>query len=153
PVARKHGYNLSMRGCVAALFSSILVLSLSAQCNYSLGYSGPFRASYLDLAIDGSDLWTATSYGVQLFNRSVDPPSLVASIAVPGITRVIRVANGTAYAGSSTRIYAIRRNGKTLSISGSVDAGATINDILATPLDLYVATANGLFQYDLLNAT
>jgi hypothetical protein len=142
-----------MRGCAAALFSSILVFSLSAQCNYSLGYSGEFRASYLDLAIDGSDLWAATSYGVQLFDRSVDPPPLVASIAVPGITKVIRIANGVAYAGSGTRIYAIRKNGKTLSIAGSVDAGATINDIVATPLDLYVATANGLQQYDLLNAS
>jgi hypothetical protein len=142
-----------MRGCVAALFSSILALSLSAQCTYLLGYSGEFRASYLDLTIDGTDLWAATSYGVQLFDRSVDPPSLVASTAVPGITKVIRVANGVAYAGSSTRVYAIRKNGKTLSIAGSAEAGATINDMVATPLDLYVATANGLRQYDLLNAS
>ena len=34
---------------------------------------------------------------------------------------------------------------------GSFDAGATVNDILVTTTHLYVATANGLRQYDLLN--
>lgn len=138
-----------MRGCVAALFSILLVLPAIPQCNYSPSYSGAFRASYLDLAIDNNDLWTATSYGVQLYDRSVDPPVLVAAIGVPGITRIVRVANGTAYAGSGTRIYAIRKNGKSLTIASSVDAGANVNDIIATPLNLYVATSNGLQQYDL----
>jgi hypothetical protein len=140
-----------MRGCVKAVLVLLLSFPIFAQCNYSLGYSGPFRASYLDLAIDGNDLWAATSYGVQLFDRSVDPPALAASVAVPGITRVVRVANGMAYAASGTRIYAIRKNGKSIAIAGSADAGATINDILATPLDLYVGTTNGLRQWDLLN--
>jgi hypothetical protein len=138
-----------MRGCVAALFSILLVVPTIAQCNYSPSYSGAFRASYLDLAIDNNDLWAATSYGVQLFDRSVDPPVLVSAIAIPGITRIVRVANGTAYAGSGTRIYAIHKNGKSLTIASSIDAGANVNDLLATPLNLYAATANGLQQYDL----
>src|SRR5436305_13093425 len=135
-----------MRGCVAVLFSSFLALSVSAQCNYSLGYSGAFRASYLDVAVDGNDLWAATSYGVQLLDRSSDPPALAASVAVPGITRAVRVVGGVAYAASGTRVYAIRKSGKSIAIAGSVDAGATVNDIVATPLALYVATANGLGQ-------
>src|SRR5438105_2211545 len=139
-----------MRGCVAAL-SIFFAVSISSQCTYSLAYSGAFRASYLDLSIDGNDLWTATSYGVQLFDRRVDPPALVASIAVPGITRVVRAANGMAYAGSGSRVYAITRNGNALAIAGSVDAGANVNDIVFTPIDLYVGTSNGLWQYDLLN--
>jgi hypothetical protein len=138
-----------MRGCVAALFSFLVVLPIVSQCNYSPSYSGAFRASYLDLAIDNNDLWAATSYGVQLFDRSVDPPALAAAIAVPGITRIVRIANATAYAGSGTRIYAIRKNGRSLTIAGSVDAGATVNGVVATPLSLYVATSNGLQQYDL----
>ena len=72
-----------VRGCVAAIAILLSLPSLS-QCTYSLGYSGAFRASYLDIVIDNNDLWAATSYGVQLFDRSVDPPALVASIAVPG---------------------------------------------------------------------
>ena len=35
----------------------------------------------------------------------------------------------------------------------AIDAGATINDLLLTTLDLYVATANGLSQWDLLDPT
>ena len=142
-----------MRGRAAVLLLSLLFVSrLSAQCGYTATYSGEFRASYLDLAIDGNDLWTATGYGLQLFDRSVDPPALVASIAIPGTTRVVRVVNGIAYAASGTKIYAIRRSNRTLSIAGSVDTGATVNDLLATPLDLYAATSAGLQQYDLLNA-
>src|SRR5436189_2599061 len=108
-----------MRGCVATIAILLSFPSLS-QCTYSLGYSGAFRASYLDLSIDGNDLWAATSYGVQLFDRSVDPPALVASIAIPGITRVVRVAGGVAYAGSGSRIYSISRNGNALAVAGSI---------------------------------
>ena len=141
-----------MRGCVkASLLLVLLALPAFPQCTYSLGYSGAFRASYLDLAVDNNDLWAATSYGVQLFDRGVDPPALVASIAVPGITRTVSVTGGIAYAGSGTRVYVIRKNGKSLTIAGSFDTGANVNDIIATPLDLYVATSNGLRQYDLLN--
>ncbi|HEY2093086.1 MAG TPA: hypothetical protein VGJ81_14460 [Thermoanaerobaculia bacterium] len=145
-----------MRGCVA-VFLTILFLSspLAAQCNSSLVYSGAFRASYLDLAIDGSngnDLWAATSYGVQLFDRSVDPPALVASISVPGVTRVIRMVNGVAYAGSGSSVYVIHKNGKALSITASYDAGATVNDLVVTPAQYaFIATANGLRAVDLLN--
>src|SRR6476661_9253892 len=109
-----------MRGCVAAVLtvlflSTILsIVPLAAQCNSSLVYSGPFRASYLDLAVDGNDLWAATSYGVQLFDRSVDPPALIASVGVPGITRVVRAVNGAAYAGSGSSVYVIHKSGKTL---------------------------------------
>ena len=91
-----------MRGCAAAVLLLFLGLPLAAQCNSSLVYSGPFRASYLDIAIDGNDLWAATGYGIQLFDRSVDPPALVTSISVPGMTRVVKAVNGVAYAGSGS---------------------------------------------------
>src|ERR1041385_6867914 len=103
-----------MRGCVAAVLLLIVGSPLAAQCNASLVYSGAFRASYLDLAIDGNDLWVAPSYGVQLFDRSVAPPALVTSISVPGVTRVVRAVNGVAYAGSGSSVYVIHRSGKTL---------------------------------------
>src|SRR5437764_12686743 len=141
-----------MRGCAAVLLVLFLGSPLSAQCNSSLVYSGPFRASYLDLAIDGIDLWAATGYGVQLFDRSVDPPALVTSISLPGITRVVRAVNGTAYAGSGSSVYVIQKSGKVLSIAGSYDAGATVNDLVVTPaLYAFIATANGLRAVDLLN--
>lgn len=141
-----------MRGCAAVLLLLFLGSPLSAQCNSSLVYSGPFRASYLDLAIDGNDLWAATGYGVQLFDRSVDPPALVTSISLPGITRVVRAVNGTAYAGSGRSVYVIHKSGKALSVTASYDAGATVNDLVVTPaLYAFIATANGLRAVDLLN--
>jgi hypothetical protein len=142
-----------MRGCAVVLLLLLFLSSpLSAQCNSSLVYSGPFRASYLDLAIDGNDLWAATGYGVQLFDRGVDPPALVTSISLPGITRVVRAVNGTAYAGSGSSVYVIHKSGKALAITANYDAGATVNDLVVTPaLYGFIATANGLRAVDLLN--
>jgi hypothetical protein len=142
-----------MRGRAAVLILLLLLpVPLFAQCNFTLAYSGEFRASYLDIAVDSNDLWAATAYGVQLFDRSVDPPSLVASLALPSVTRVIRALGGVAFAGSGTSVYAIHRSGRTLSITGSYDAGATVNDLVATPAQyVYVATANGLREVDFLN--
>ena len=92
-----------------AVAVSLLFLPVVAfpQCNLTQVASVPFRASYLDIAIDGNDLWAATSYGVSLYDRSVDPPALIVSLPLPGVTRVVRAANGVAYAGQ--RVNALRR--------------------------------------------
>src|SRR3954451_19195134 len=140
-----------MLGRVAVAVSFILITATAfPQCNLTQVASVPFRASYLDLAIDGNDLWAATSYGISLYDRAVDPPLLIASLPLPGITRVVRVANGTAYAGSGSTLFVVRKNGRALQLVRGIDAGATINDLVLTPLDLYVATSNGLSQWDLL---
>jgi hypothetical protein len=141
-----------MLGRVAVAVSLLLIPAVAfPQCNLTQVASVPFRASYLDVAIDGNDLWTATSYGVSLYDRSVDPPALIASLPLPGITRVVRAANGIAYAGSGSTLIAVRKNGRALQRSPGVDAGAAINDLLLTTLNLYVATSNGLTQWDLLD--
>ncbi len=144
-----------MLGRVAVAISILLLFPAAAfpQCNLSQVASIPFRASYLDLAVDGNDLWAATSYGLSLYDRSVDPPALVASLPLPGITHVVRATNGRAYAGSGTTLYVVNKNGRSLQLVRGIDAGATINDLLLTTLDLYVATANGLSQWDLLDPT
>jgi len=145
-----------MLGRVAVVVSLLLIPAVAfPQCNLTQVASVPFRASYLDLAIDGNDLWTATSYGISLYDRSVDPPALIATLALPGITRTVRAANGIAYAGSGSTLFVVRKNGRALQLVRGIDAGApvnaTINDLLLTTLDLYVATSNGLTQWDLLD--
>src|SRR6185369_17223842 len=62
-----------MRGRVAAILL-LFLCSVPAfpQCNLSPVYSGQFRASILDVAADNNDLWAATSYGVALYDRTVD---------------------------------------------------------------------------------
>jgi len=135
---------------ISLLFSSLAVFP---QCNLTQIASIPFRASYLDVAVDGNDLWTATSYGVSLYDRSVDPPALLVTLALPGVTRVVRVANGVAYVGSGATLNVIRKSGRSLQLVRTVDVGATINDLLITTNYLYVASSNGLTQRDLLDLT
>lgn len=143
-----------MLGRVAVAVSLLLFPAVAfSQCNLSQVASIPFRASYLDIAVDGNDLWAATSYGISLYDRSVDPPALVVSLPLPGVTRVVRVANGLAYAGSGSKLFILRKNLRTLQIVRTIETGGTINDLLLTTLDLYVASATGLSQWDLLDPT
>ena len=145
-----------MRGRVAVLILlSFCILDSPAfsQCNYSLVDSAPFRATVYDVSIDGNDLWVATGYGVSLYDRSVDPPKLSAEVAVPQTTKLVRAANGTAYAAGGDGIAVIRKNGKQLQLASSFTAPDVVNDLLLTPNYLYVATKNGLAQYDLLDPT
>lgn len=130
------------------LFSLSLATTAIPQCNYRLESSAALRSSYLDAVVEGNDLWTATGYGVQLFDRSSDPPRLVTLAAVPGVTRSIDVRSGVAYAGSGTAVYVLRRAGAGLEIVGSVESGATVNDVVASSGTLFVATTNGLLFFD-----
>jgi hypothetical protein len=142
-----------MRGRVTAAILFLILISSPAvpQCNLAPAYSAPFRASFLDVTIEGNDLWAATSYGVALYDRTIDPPKLSASIAVPGVTRVVRVAGGVAYAGSGSSVVLVRKSGNGLTLGASLDAGAVVNDLLFTPVAVYAATANGIVQIDLLD--
>jgi hypothetical protein len=143
-----------MRGRVLVLLGLSLLflpLSLSAQCNYTPVFSGPFRSTVLDLALDDSYLWAATSYGVSLFDRSVDPPALLSTVAIPGPTASVRAASGVAYAGSGTSIFVVRREGRTAKLVRSVGVGGSVNDLLLASRYLYVAGSNGITQLDLLD--
>src|SRR5256712_6460114 len=143
----------NMRARVLAVLSFLLALPALPQCNFTPVFSDQFRSSILDLAIDGNDLWAATSYGVALYDRSVDPPRLVAAVAVRGATRLLRLGNGLAYAGSGNSLAVLRKNGRALQLIRTVDAGAPVNDIAVTTLALFVATRNGLAQYSLTDPT
>jgi len=143
-----------MRGRAAILVVlPVLLLSSPAfsQCSDSLVASVPFRSTAYDVFIDGNDLWLATGYGVALYDRSVDPPTLSSEVSVPQTTKLVRAANGTAYAAGGAGIAVIGKNGKQLQLMSSFTAPGTVNDLLLTANDLYVATSNGLWQYDLLD--
>lgn len=139
----------------AVAVSLVLFLSAGAafpQCDFTQRYSGQYRSSVLDIAIDGNDLWAATSYGVQLFDRSVTPPRSIDLVAIPGITRVVRASAGISYAGSGSAIFVLRRSGDGIAIVNSVDAGGTVNDLLLAAGYLYAATSNGVVQFSLGDA-
>jgi hypothetical protein len=139
-----------MRACAAVLIG-LLAIPAFPQCNISPVFSTQFRSTFNDLAIDGNDLWTATSYGVSLYDRGVDPPAFVASLALPGTTRVVRVLNGSAYVASGNAVAVVQKNGRALKLVRTTDAGAQVNDLAVTGAAVYAATANGLAQFDLLD--
>lgn len=142
-----------MRGRVAAvpLLSLLLVFPLLADCNFTLGYSGQFRATVFDVAVDGSYLWTATGYGVQLLETSAAGPRILDSVPLPGSTRVIAAnGNGLAYAGSGSKLIVLRRNGSQIEVVRSLEAPGVINEILITS-HLFAATRSGIAHYDLVD--
>lgn len=139
-----------MRGCVKAVFV-LLVLSFpihaSAQCSWVPRFSGQFRTTALDVAVQGGFVWVATGYGVQLLadGRIVD------SVPLPGTTRVIAVdTNGYAYAGSGDDLVVLRRDGSTIHVVRSLKAGGTVHDIVLASW-LFVATSNGIEHYALFD--
>jgi|GEM_PF-475650 len=124
---------------------------LSAQCTFQPFYKGQFRSSALDVAVDGGDLWVATSYGVALYDRSVDPPRPVTSLTLPGTTTRIRPTGGpNVYASSGNSIFVLQKTKSSIVSLRSLDVGGSINDLLYQPPYLYVAASNGVTQVDLL---
>jgi hypothetical protein len=131
-------------GCWIALLAS----RLFAACDFRPIVSDPFRITALDVALDGNDLWVATSYGIDLYNRAVDPPALLYRVGLPGPTARIEHAARYAYAASGSTLYVIDRAG--LQVVGSVSLGALIHDLSFAAPYLYAATGTGVAQIDLL---
>jgi hypothetical protein len=121
--------------------------NVAAQCNWTPRYSAQLRTTALDVSVLGTEVWVATSYGVQL----VENERIVASVALPGVTRTVHAAaSGLAYVGSGSRIYAIRRVGETLRIAGSVAASGVVYDF-AVVTYLFAATSGGIDHFDLVD--
>src|SRR3954453_10568432 len=126
--------------CVrVAVLIGLFAIPVFPQCTVSPIFSTQFRSTFNDLALDGNDLWTATSYGLALYDRGVDPPAFVASIALPGTTRVVRVLNGSAYVASGNAIAVVQKNGRALKLVRTTDAGAQVNDLAVTGASVYAA--------------
>ncbi|HEY6137905.1 MAG TPA: hypothetical protein VI670_09100 [Thermoanaerobaculia bacterium] len=141
-----------MRVRVLAVVIPFLVVPTAVpQCTIAPIFSAQLRSTFNDLAVDGNDLWAATGYGVALYDRRDDPPSFVTSLALPGTTRVVRVAGGVAYVGTGNAVAVVQKNGRALKLLRTADAGAQVNDLAVTANAVYAATANGLVQFDLFD--
>lgn len=136
----------------AAFFLLFIAFPAFPQCNFTARSSGQVRATVYDIGVDGGDLWAATGYGIQLLDRTVDPPLPVASVALPDTTRIVRTAGGLVYAGSGPRLFVLRKNGRSIEIVRSVAAGGTVNDIAITSF-LFAATSNGIAHFSLVDPT
>jgi hypothetical protein len=139
-----------MCGRVTAALLLFLFLSSSAfaQCVYPREYSGAYRASYLDLALDGNQMWAATGGGVTLFDTATDPPRVVDSVTLPGVTRLVRTRAGVGYAAGGSSIYVLRRPSRELEIAATIDAGGNVNDLELSGSTLVAATSNGVSTFD-----
>lgn len=140
-----------MRGRAKAILFLLLLSSFPVfgQCLWTPRASSPFRATAYDVAVDGANLWLATGYGVELL--ASNGTRILDVQALPGSTRVVRAltdGRGYAYAGSGSRLYVVQHTASAVNVLRYADAGATINDILIAGTYLFVATANGLVQYD-----
>jgi hypothetical protein len=143
-----------MRGRVFSVLTVFLftALPILADCSFVSRYSGQFRSTVYDVAVDSEGFaWLATGYGVQILEtipgRGYAP---LTSVGLAGSTRVVTVSGNLAYAGSGSRVFVLRRNGDVLTVLGSFDAGGTVNDIVVTTY-LFVATSNGIAHFDLVD--
>jgi len=140
-----------MRGRVILFLFSLLFLSFStatAQCTFQFDHSAQFRASFVDIAVDAGDLWAATVYGVQLYDRNAEPPRLLASLALPGNSEAIEARDGTAFIGSGASLYSVRRAGARLQIIATTDLSAPVNDLQISGNVLFAGTAAGIHLFD-----
>ena len=141
-----------MRG--RAILLSLLSLSLLANeafpaCSWVPRYSGAFRTTAYDVAVDsGGFVWVATGYGIQLIDGAT--LTFADSKGIAGSTRVVATNGNLAYVGSGSRMFVVRRNNRALEIVRSFDAGGTVNDIIVSSY-LFVATANGIAHFDLID--
>lgn len=122
--------------------------SLAAGCDQTQRYSAQYRATYSDLAVEGNDLWAATVYGVELIDRTSNPPRVLGSLPLRGATTSVATSPNITYVASGSAVHVIRR-ALPLTVARSVDAGATVNDLLYLPPYLYAATTKGVVQLDL----
>ncbi|MDP9193076.1 MAG: hypothetical protein M3P06_15365 [Acidobacteriota bacterium] len=134
----------------AALLSILVLVSLSgafADCSqWPARNSSQFRTTAFDLSVDGDLVWLATGYGVQVFQNG----SIVASIGLPGSTRVVRAhSSGIAYVGSGSSVYTLRRTGSNLAILNTAAVTGTVNDLEIVSTSLFAATASGIAHFDI----
>lgn len=134
-----------------SFFSFVFGSTAGGDCTLGLAWSGQFRTTAYDLSVDGNDIWVATGYGLQLFDRSDDPPSLAAAGAVAGLAKFVRARNGIAYAGSGSTLAVARRNGQKIDVVRTIDAGGDVQALFVDATGLYVGTTNGLSRYDLFD--
>jgi hypothetical protein len=151
PARRASLQSTAMRARVAV---PLLLLMLSvpfatparSDCTQIPVYSGQFRATIFDLAIDGTDLWLATGYGIALYDRSESPPAPVASIPLPAVTNQIRVSSAYAWAASGSSLFVLQKDGRRIRRVQRLDLGGTVNDLLFVGPYLFIAGSNGITQ-------
>ena len=156
--AERIGTRASLRynGLVIARTPLLTLLLLTAvfpaypQCTLAPVYDGAYRGTALDTALDGDDLWVATSWGLALYAAAFDPPRPVTTIVLPGTTSSVTTSSGNVYVGSGSKVYVVRNEGGEPVVIGSVAAGGTVSDLLVVSSYVFAATSVGVVQIDVI---
>jgi hypothetical protein len=135
--------------------SIVLVLSFTfatsaASSGLETVYDGAYRVTALDVAVDGTSVWVATSWGIALHETSTGTPRPVVTRPLAGTTSSVEVGSSRVYVGSGSTVHVFARSGSVNHV-GSGDASGTINDLLLIGSYLYAATSSGVEQFDLLD--
>lgn len=146
----RYNRRVTIRTTILATLLLLAALPAAAQCIWTPVYDGAYRTTALDTAIDGNDLWVATSWGLELFDASVDPPRPVTTVPMPGTTSSVAAAGGFVYVGSGTKVFVMREESGTPVVVGSVDVGGTVNDLLLVAQYVFAASSVGVVQIDLI---
>ncbi|HUP63728.1 MAG TPA: hypothetical protein VM557_00405 [Thermoanaerobaculia bacterium] len=137
-----------LRACVVVILGFLSSFPLFSECSWRDLGDLRTREIGFSLSAAGGEVWFATGWGVAV--RSESTGALLASIPVPGTTVAVEGVEGGAWAGSGSSLFFIRRNPR-LEIAATLDLGSAINDIARSGSFLWVATATGVVQVDILN--
>jgi len=135
---------------IFATLALALAVPAAAQCTWTPVWDGAYRMTALDDAADGNDLWVATSWGLELFDASIDPPRAVTTIPLAGTTSAVAAASGKVYVGSGAKLLVMAKSGKSIATLGSVALGGTVSDLLVLGSYVFAATSVGVAQIDVV---
>ncbi|MGK2859613.1 MAG: hypothetical protein ACSLFQ_20625, partial [Thermoanaerobaculia bacterium] len=128
----------------------LAALPAPAECTWAPVYDSAYRMTALDTALDGNDLWVATSWGLELYDASVDPPRPVITVSMPGTTSSVAAAGGLVYVGSGTRLFVMRKDDGVPVVLGSTAVGGTVNDLFIVAPYVFAASSAGVVQIDVV---
>lgn len=145
-------YNSGVTATTAllALLALLAAYPAAAQCAFTPVFDGAYRSTALDASADGNDLWVATSWGLELYDASVDPPRPVITVPLGGTTSAVLATGGKVYVGSGTKLLVLTKSGESVSMLGSVALSGTVSDLLPVSTYLFAATTAGVAQIDVL---
>ncbi|MFA6957543.1 MAG: hypothetical protein WC538_16850 [Thermoanaerobaculia bacterium] len=143
---------MTAKSMILAMLALVFAIPAAAQCVWTPVWDGAYRMTALDAAADGNDLWVTTSWGLELYDASFDPPRPVTTIAFPGTTSAVAAAGGRVYVGSGAKLLVMSKSGKTIATLGSTALGGTVSDLLALGTYVFAATSAGVAQVDVVIA-
>ncbi|MBI2214514.1 MAG: hypothetical protein HYU52_12780 [Acidobacteria bacterium] len=139
---------MNARTPLIALLSFLVSLPALSQCVWTPVFDGAYRATALDAAVDGNDLWVATSWGLELYDASFDPPYPITTIPLGGTTSAVAAAGGKVYVGSGAKFLVMSKSGGSIVTIGSTSLGGTVSDLLVLGPYVFAATSGGVAQID-----